>query len=289
MFKDILISMRPQQIPKNLALLAALIFSRNFFDPSCYLKTLAAILLFTFVSGGVYLLNDACDVEADRAHPDKKNRPLASGRLDKAWAEAIAAVILVWALALSYLLSPSFSCFIALYIGIELAYTFWLKNVVIVDVFCIASGFMLRVLSGAAVISVPVSSWFLICTIFLSLFLALAKRRNEIVVLGPEAATHRAVLREYSLGFLDQLIMVVTACSILSYALYTLSPETVAKFGSQKLEFTIPFVVYGVFRYLYLVYQKKLGGAPEKILFTDKPTWINLIFYVATVLAVIYL
>ncbi len=276
------------QWPKNLMLLAALIFSRNFFDTFAAGRVLVATFLFILVSGGIYLFNDTLDAEADRAHPEKGKRPVASGRLSRRLAWIFSAMAVIWALGLSFLLSRSFALFIALYIVIEIAYTCGLKDVVIIDVFCIASGFMLRVLSGAAVIAVPVSSWFLVCAIFLSLFLALAKRRSELLLLGQEARQHRAVLKEYSLAFLDPLIIAVTACAILSYALYTLSAETALKFGSRGLEFSIVFVIYGVFRYLYLVYEKKLGGSPEKILFSDKPTWINLLLYVVFVIAVIY-
>jgi 4-hydroxybenzoate polyprenyltransferase len=288
LLREILVSLRPRQWLKNLVLFAGLIFSLNFFNGPRFLIVLAAALVFCVVSGSIYLFNDVWDVALDRAHPEKRNRPVASGRLPRRVALFSAVFFMFWALALAFFLSRDFFLILTLFAGIGIAYSAFLKNVVILDVFCIAACFLLRVLAGAVVIDVPISSWLVLCTIFLSLFLALAKRRSELVRLESGAAAHRRVLSEYSLVFIDQMTMIVTASTILAYALYTLAPETRVKFYGCHLEFTILFVIYGVFRYLYLVYQKHEGGAPEKVLLSDKSLWVNLLLYLASVLILIY-
>ncbi len=288
MIKDILISARPQAWTKNLVLFIGLIFSRNFFNPYKFYIVCAAVLVFCLASSAIYLINDILDIEFDRKHPKKSRRPIALGRLEIPLAQTIAILLLVWALAMSFILNGNFFLLLSAYVVIQIFYSIFLKNIVIVDVFCIASGFLLRVLSGAAVIDAPVSNWLLICTIFLSLFLALAKRRSELVLMEEGARHHRCVLSEYSLTFIDQMVTVVAASAVLSYVLYAFSAETVSKFHARHLEYTIPFVVYGIFRYLYLVYHKKEGASPEKLLFSDKPLFADLVLYVAAVLAIIY-
>ncbi len=288
MLKDILISLRPQQWLKNIVLFAGLIFSMNFFHPVKFGLVLAAALIFSLAAGSIYLLNDVLDAPTDRLHPFKKKRPIAAGRLSVPAAVLAFVFLMVWSLAMALILNRNFFLLLGIYAVIEILYSTTLKNVVILDLFCIAAGFFLRVLSGAAVIDVPISSWLVICTIFLSLFLGLAKRRSELVLLNENAVNHRRVLSDYSLSYLDQMIMIVTASTILAYALYTLAPETRMKFHDRHLEFTIIFVVYGVFRYLYLVYQKHEGGAPEKVLISDKPMLVNLVLYLAAALLIVY-
>lgn len=288
MIKDIIVSLRPRQWIKNIAVFAGLIFSQNFFNPGKVVLVVSTALIFCIVSSGVYLINDTLDIEHDKKHPHKRRRPIASGRLNLGFVRMVAVILVFWSMAMALLLNRNFFIVVVTYVLIELAYSFYVKNVVILDIFCIAFGFLLRVVSGAVVIDVPISNWLLICTIFLSLFLALGKRRSEMILLGDGAGEHRRVLSEYSLSFIDQMIMIVTASTILSYVLYALSAETIAKFHTRNLEYTIIFVIYGVFRYLYLIYQKKDGGAPEKVLFSDKPLLINFVLYIIVVVAVIY-
>lgn len=288
MFKDILVALRSTQWLKNIVIFAGLIFSQNFFDPVKDLIVFAAALIFCLASSSIYLINDALDIEVDRNHPHKRHRPIASGRLSLKIALPFASILMLGSVAAAYLLNRSFAFVVMCYLTIEMLYSLYFKNIVILDIFCIAAGFLLRVICGAVVIDVPISNWLLICTIFLSLFLALGKRRSEMVFLEEEARKHRRVLSEYSLSFIDQMITIVTASTILSYVLYTLSGETISKFHTKNLQYTIVFVVYGIFRYLYLIYQKKEGGSPEKLLFSDKPLLVNLILYAMVVIFVIY-
>ena len=286
--KDLWIALRPQQWVKNVALFAGLIFSQNFFDPWKSAVVLAAAVVFCLASSSLYLLNDILDIESDRKHPQKKNRPLASGRIRPIAAHSLSYVLMLWAIAAAFILNRNFGLILTVYLILEFSYSAYLKNVVILDIFCIAAGFLLRVVAGAVVIDVPISNWLLSCTIFLSLFLALAKRRGEMVLLEDRAADHRPVLAHYSLPFIDQMMTVVTASTILSYVLYALSPQTTAKFHTRNLQYSIIFVVYGIFRYLYLVFQNKEGGAPEKVLFSDKPLLCDLLLYMAAVIAAVY-
>ncbi|MFA5314527.1 MAG: decaprenyl-phosphate phosphoribosyltransferase [Candidatus Omnitrophota bacterium] len=286
--KDLLIALRPQQWVKNIVLFAGLIFSQNFFDSRRSAVVLAAAVVFCLASSALYLLNDILDIEADRKHPQKKNRPLASGRIRPIAAHVLSYTLMLWAFIAAYILNRNFGIILTVYLILEFSYSAYLKNVVILDIFCISAGFLLRVVAGAVVIDVPISNWLLICTIFLSLFLALGKRRGEMVLLEGRAADHRPVLAHYSLPFIDQMMTVVTASTILSYVLYALSPQTTAKFHTRNLQYSIIFVVYGIFRYLYLVFQKKEGGAPEKVLFSDKPLLFDLLLYMAAVIAAVY-
>ncbi|MFH1692443.1 MAG: decaprenyl-phosphate phosphoribosyltransferase [Candidatus Omnitrophota bacterium] len=288
LIKSIFLSLRPRQWIKNIAVFAGLIFSQNFFDVQKVWLVVMAAFIFCIASSSIYLINDSLDAEQDKLHPHKKHRPIASGRLRVAAALSIAVVLLTFSATAAFMLDTGFFFLLALYLIIETLYSLYWKHIVIIDLFCIAAGFLLRVLAGAVVISVPISNWLFICTTFLSLFLALGKRRSEFVLLEGSAREHRQVLANYSLVFIDQLISIVTAATIFSYALYTFSPETVAKFNTRNLEYTVIFVVYGIFRYLYLIYQKKMGGAPERLLFADKPLLINLFLYFFTVMAVLY-
>lgn len=279
--------MRPKQWVKNIVLFAGLIFSRNFFDAQKFLFVFAGAVVFCLASSAIYLINDVFDAPMDRKHPVKKNRPVASGQLSPVAAHVIGWTILAWSVLSAFFLNRNFGAALLAYLVLQFLYSVALKNVVIVDIFCIAAGFLLRVVSGALVIDVPISNWLLVCTIFLSLFIALSKRRGEIVLLESSAAYHRPVLAHYSLPFIDQMITIVTASTILSYVFYAFSPQTAGKF-SGSLQYSVIFVVFGIFRYLYLVFQKREGGAPEKVLFTDAPLFGNLVLYAASVMAAIY-
>ncbi len=276
-------TMRPRQWTKNLLVFAALIFSRNLFNLSLTRDVTIAFLIFCLLSGSVYILNDLIDLQADRAHPKKSTRPLASGRLKPRTAAAAGLVIVMVALAVAFRLNTVFALTALGYFILQIAYSLLLKHVVIIDVLAVSTGFVLRAIAGAEVISVPISSWLLICTILLALFLSLGKRRHEILLLEDNAVHHRKILYEYSPGLLDQMISVVTASTVVAYALYTMSADTIAKFHTDNLKYTIPFVLYGIFRYLYLIHQKSEGGSPERILFDDKPLLINIVLYLATV------
>jgi 4-hydroxybenzoate polyprenyltransferase len=234
--------------------------------------SVAAFGIFCLLSGGVYLLNDLLDIEKDNKHPKKCLRPLASGRLSPKVAKIALVVILALCIPVSFLiLNVSFGMTALGYLAIQVAYSTLLKKIIIMDVFSIAAGFFLRVVAGAEVINVPISSWLLICTLFISLFLALGKRRHELLLLKEDARNHRMVLDEYNLIVLDQMVSVATAGTVISYSLYTLSQDTIKKFGTENFWYTIPIVLYGIFRYLYLVYRKEEGGSPELILLVDKP------------------
>ena len=285
---NLLRSMRPKQWIKNGALFAPLIFSQNLFNRALFLKTLEAFGLFCLLSGSVYIINDLKDLKEDRLHPVKKGRPLASGKVSP----TLAAIIAIIALAVSFIggreiSAPFFNTLVA-YLLLQTAYTFYLKQQVILDIFSIAAGFVLRVVAGGLAIGVQLSPWLFICTTLLSLFLAMAKRRHELVLLREDATEHRQILKEYSPYLLDQMMGVVTATTVMSYALYTISEETIAKFHTSNLIFTLPFVLYGIFRYLYLVHQKVEGGRPEEILLTDRPLLLTVLGWTVTVLIVLY-
>ena len=286
MFRNIIISLRPRQWLKNLFVFAALIFARQFTEPHQLLLSVAAFIIFCLLSGAVYLFNDLADAEGDRRHEVKKDRPIASGRLSKPAAFITAFLISLAALAAGFLIRPSFGGIAFLYLVMMIAYSLFLKHVVIVDVIMIAFGFILRVLAGGVIIQVPISDWLYLCTFLLSLFLALSKRRHEVVLLGEDAGLHRKILREYSAPLLDQMIAVVTSSTLMAYALYTLTPRT-RIMVSTKLYLTIPFVVYGIFRYLYLVHRKTGGGQPEKTLLTDPALMINICLWVISVFLIL--
>jgi 4-hydroxybenzoate polyprenyltransferase len=281
-------AMRPKQWSKNFIIFAGLVFSQNFFHLTSLRTSVLAFMAFCLNASSVYLINDLKDLEQDKLHPVKKLRPLPAGRITPAQAVIFAILLSASSLALAYSLNSKFGVLLAGYWVMMLFYTFKLKHVVIVDILIISSGFILRAISGAVVLDVMISRWLIACTIFLSLFLILAKRRNEIIELGTEAASHRAILQEYGVNFLDQMIAVVTACTIFSYVLYTVDPETIAKFHTHGLIFTVPFVIYGIFRYLYLVYQRNLGGRPEVLLLTDRPLILCLCLWIAAAMLIVY-
>ncbi len=283
--------MRPQQWTKNLVIFAALIFSKHLFVLPDLLNTVGAFVLFCFVSGSLYIFNDISDIEKDKLHPRKRKRPIAAGELAVGTASTMAAIFLSVSMVLSFLLSPVFGANLAAYAVIVTSYTYFLKRVVILDVILIATGFVLRATSGAMLIRVDFSPWLIICTFLLALFLAIAKRRNEILVLERQGtmSDHRRVLRDYSLPLIDQMTAVTSASTLIAYALYTFDERTVKVFGTSSLGFTIPFVIYGIFRYLYLVHQKEEGGSPEMVLLTDRGILLNVLLWIASACAIIYI
>jgi 4-hydroxybenzoate polyprenyltransferase len=267
---------------------AALALSKHLFERDPFLRALLTFLVFCGLSGAVYLVNDLADLAQDRLHPRKRLRPLASGVLSPGAARVAAAVIGAASLGLSALLGLPFVVLALLYVVLNLLYSFRLKHVVIVDVIVISLGFVLRAVAGAVAIDVAFSTWLLVCTLLLALFLALAKRRHEITSLLDGAADHRRALAEYSPYLLDQMISVVTASCLVAYAFYTLAPETVEKYRTDRLAWTIPFVLYGIFRYLYLVHRKEQGGSPTDILLTDRPLLLDVALWAVAILAIVY-
>jgi 4-hydroxybenzoate polyprenyltransferase len=249
---------------------------------------LAAFAIFCALSGAIYLFNDLADVEKDRLHPTKRRRPIASGALSVPAGAAIGVLTLVGSLVAAYALSGRFGVVATAYAALLTAYSVWLKHVVILDVLTVAIGFVLRAVAGAAAIGVEISGWLVICTILVALFLALGKRRHEYLTLHGDAAAHRPILAEYSESFLDQMVAVVTASTVTAYALYTMSPDTVAKFHTRWLPLTLPFVLYGVFRYLYLLYRRELGGNPSDLLLSDRALLINTVLWMVALLLVVY-
>jgi len=286
--KALIEALRPRQWLKNGVVFAGLIFSQNLRDVRLLGIAIAAFVLFCALSSSVYLINDIGDLERDRRHPLKRLRPLPSGRLPLGVAWGAAAALMALGLGLSFVLRLEFGLLGLAYYLLNLAYTYWLKHIAIVDVMAIALGFVIRAAAGAEAIAVQISPWLLICTIFLALFLALSKRRHELLVLEARAGDHRASLAHYSPYLLDQMMAVVTASTVISYCLYTMWPETVAKFHTHNLVYTTPFVIFGIFRYLYLVHQRAEGGAPEKIPLADGPMLVNLALWLAAVAAALY-
>jgi len=281
-------AMRPQQWTKNILLFAALLFSQNLFHWRETVLVCAACAVFCLLSSGVYLFNDLLDIESDRIHPLKRHRPLASGALPVPVGIAACVSLSVGALAAAFWLSTPFAWTAVAYFLLQVAYTVRLKHVVILDVGCIAAGFVLRAVAGGQVIAVTISSWLLICAMLLSLFLALGKRRHELLLLEDGATAHRRILGEYTIDLLDQMISIVTAATVVCYTFYTVAPETVAKFGTTRLVFTMPFVLYGIFRYLYLIHRRQMGGSPEKALLNDGASLVNLALYGLAVIVILY-
>jgi 4-hydroxybenzoate polyprenyltransferase len=283
----LLASLRPRQWVKNLFVFAGVIFSQQLLTPRVW-PALAAFAIFCGLSGAIYLFNDVADVDKDRLHESKRLRPVASGALPLGAAVGFGVLLLAGCLAAAFRLSPAFGL-VALFYGVLLtAYSLWLKHLVILDVLTVAVGFVLRAVAGAVAVDVEISGWLLICTILIALFLALGKRRHEYRSLTGDAAAHRPILAEYSESFLDQMISVVTASTVTTYALYTMSPETVAKFHTRLLPLTLPFVLYGIFRYLYLLYRRDLGGNPSDLLVTDRGLLLDALLWMLTTLAIIY-
>ncbi|MDO8586853.1 MAG: decaprenyl-phosphate phosphoribosyltransferase [Armatimonadota bacterium] len=281
-------SMRPKQWPKNLLVFAGLIFTLNDKHPaSDILKVVAAFVLFCLLSGAVYLLNDVMDAEKDRNHPKKRNRPIACGDLSSRVALVFSATLAAGSLYASFCLNLNFGISAAVYVAAAALYSLVLKHVVIVDVLTIAAGFVVRAIAGALVIGVSISEWLLVCTTLLALFLGLAKRRNELIVLDKNAIDHRKILREYTPELLDQMLMITASCSIMAYMLYTFLSRT--GLGHRYMMATIPFVIYGLFRYLYLVHTRNLGGSPESVVLEDKPLIASILLWMGAVMTVFLL
>jgi 4-hydroxybenzoate polyprenyltransferase len=288
-------ALRPQQWVKNLFVLAALVFARGEHGGQVFAwgddarRTLLALLAFCLGSSAIYLVNDVHDVENDRRHPEKKNRPIAAGELPIPLALFCAGVLLVSAVALGLAADGTpqpVAWILGAYLVLNLLYSWRLKHIVLVDAFCIAAGFLLRVKAGGAAAGAAISHWLMLCTLFLALFLALAKRRAELELLGEERGGHRASLLEYDTGFLDQLLSVLAACAIVTYTMYTVAPETALKFGAgNHLVYTVPFVVFGLARYQLLVHTQKGGGNPTRLfLGGDLLFGLNTLGWMATVL-----
>ncbi|MFI2856637.1 decaprenyl-phosphate phosphoribosyltransferase [Paenibacillus sp. JSM ZJ436] len=276
--------LRPKQWSKNLLLFAALIFSINKVDFMQIAYSIIGFLIFCVISSTVYIINDFVDRDADRAHPVKRHRPMASGRLNPVVALSVGTVLFLLSLLISFLLNPLFMVIAITYFVINVSYSLYLKHIVILDLMLIASGFVLRAIAGGVIISVSLTPWFLLCTLLLSLFLAIGKRRHELILLQDGVSAHRKVLESYSVSLLDQFSNIVTAATVLSYSLFTFtSSHTV------YLMLTIPFVIYGMFRYLYLIQIRNLGGSPEHILLEDKPILITVVMYSLCVVIILLL
>jgi 4-hydroxybenzoate polyprenyltransferase len=282
-------TMRPRQwVTKNIFIFAALVADKQLFKPEAFLRTLAGFALFSLISSCVYIINDLADVEADRQHPEKKNRPIASGKLPVGVAITAAILFVIITFVLAYLLTPSLLAVIGGYFVINLAYSKWLKHVPILDVLIISTGFVLRVGAGVTLIDVErFSPWLYVVMTLLSLFLGFGKRRAELALLAHGAGSHRKVLDGYTLPLLDQYIMIVSGATIVAYSLYTFSAPNLPENHSMML--TIPFVVYAIFRYMYLIEVKHAGGAPEEVLLSDRPFQLAMVLWGLTVLAIFYL
>ena len=280
-------SLRPHQWIKNLFIFAPLIFSLKITDTALLIKTGLAFLSFCLISGALYILNDLMDLAEDRKHPIKSRRPLASGLLKPAAARGAFVIFILAGFASAAVLDRDFLFIALLYGALQIAYSLWFKHVVIVDILIVAAGFLIRVVAGGLVIHVYISSWLLICSTLLALFLVMSKRRHELVLLEHNASNHRPILKEYNTHLLDQMISVVTASTLIAYCLYTISEETVAKFGTRNLIFTIPFVLYGIFRYLYLIHQKAEGGMPEALILRDKPLLLDIFLWIVTAILIL--
>lgn len=289
-------SMRLYQWTKNLVLFAGLVFTLKFLDPPFVLAAVAGFFAFSIAVSGVYLLNDVIDVDRDRLHPEKRHRPVASGKLSIPAALTAATLFLVAGLLSCFLLGPRFGWTALAYVALTLVYSTLLKQIVLLDVVAIALGFVLRAAAGVELMRdrvpagserIELSPWLLVCAFFLALFLAIGKRRHELAVLEGDASRHRGALAAYNTKLLDQLVAVVTGATVLAYSVYTISPETLAKFHDRPLYLTIPFVLYGIFRYLYLMYARDQGGNPSEHLLRDRATLINVVLWGIAVMAIL--
>jgi 4-hydroxybenzoate polyprenyltransferase len=288
MFKHLLKAMRLRQWTKNGFIFFGLIFDKQLFQSGPFVKTLEGFFLFCLISSSVYLFNDIADIEADRKHPEKKKRPLASGELPVNVATVSAAVLAVVSLSLGYLLAPAFAGILALYFAINLLYSRWLKHVPILDVLIVSSGFVLRVAAGVTLITVErFSPWLYMITVLFSLYIGLGKRRAEMNLLAQGAGAHRKVLDGYTIPLLDQYITIVSGMTIIAYSLYTFSAPNLPESHSMML--TIPFVVYGIFRYLQLIQTGNAAGSPDEVALKDRPLQATVLLWGLAVIAVFYL
>lgn len=281
--------MRVRQWTKNGVLLAPLVFAKSALAGASLVRALLATIAFSLLASGVYLINDWVDREKDRLHPEKRKRPIAAGHLTLRGALGLVALSWGGAAALGAFLGPSFLGVLLGYLALQAAYTWVLKHHVILDVMAIAMGFILRVVAGAAAINVEVSNWLFLCTLLGAVFLGFAKRWAELSVLEEDATSHRANLADYSPAMLDQMMSISAASTIVAYSLYTVSKETIEHVGSDRLKYTVPCVVYGVFRYLFLVHKRGAGGAPEKVLLGDRALQADIVVFLAIAAWVLYL
>ncbi len=279
-------AVRPKQWTKNAVVFAAIIFDGRLFELSELLTVTIAAILFALVSSAGYLFNDLRDLEADRQHPDKRSRPIASGRLRPDVAVSAMIVLYLVAFPIALLLSPWYALVLAVYVAVMYLYSRWIKHWVILDVFVIASGFVLRAVAGAVVIGVPISPWLYVCTILLALFIGFAKRRDEIKVLEDLAVNHRRNLANYSVPLLDQFILIIAAATVIAYSLYTFESPALA--DDDRMMLTIPFVIHGVFRYLYLVHRSNGAGAPEQLVLDDKPLFLTVFLWGIVTVGILY-
>jgi len=286
--RDLWQLMRPTQWSKNLVVFAALIFAKHLFNRTDVLLVSCGFLAFCLTASAAYVMNDLRDCERDRQHPLKSLRPLPAGRVRRGTAVVFAVTLLTAGLSTALALGLGFGSLVVVYFVLQVAYTFWLKEAVILDVMAIAAGFVIRAAAGGVIIAVPVSPWLIICTFLLALFLGFSKRRHELILLEGRATDHRASLKEYSPYFLDQMIAVVTASTVVAYAIWTVSPEIREKLGTEKLYLTIPFVLFGIFRYLYLVHQREEGGNPTQLLLSDRPLLVDVLLWIITAAVLLY-
>jgi len=285
--RHLLKAMRPRQWTKNVFVFAALVFDGQLFGLDSFLRTLAAFACFCLISSAGYLINDLADIEKDRQHPTKRLRPLAAGTLQPWVAVAAAAIFVLVCLPVAYVLDGRFSLILFGYLALTLAYTFYLKHIVIVDLIVVAAGFVLRVAGGVAVIRVArFSPWMYVCMALLALFMIMGKRRHELSLLAESASSHRAILEDYTVRFLDEMIAMVTASLVMAYSLYTFSAPNMP--ANHAMMLTIPFVLYGLFRYLYLIHVQGKGGAPEELLLRDWPLLMDVILWAGVVVAALY-
>jgi 4-hydroxybenzoate polyprenyltransferase len=281
------LALRPKQWVKNVFVFAALVFSGGLTDPEEVLRVCGAFAVFCVLSSAVYLINDVRDRESDRLHPTKRHRPIAAGEISPATAAAASVVFAVAALLAAFALSPGLGEVATAYLVLNLGYSFGLKRIVILDVMMVATGFLLRALAGALVLNVAISRWLVLCTGLLALFMGFVKRRQEIAAMDGVFET-RAILKEYSLPFLDQMIAIVTGATVVAYALYAFSPEVAQKLHTEHMGLTIPFVLFGIFRYLYLVHQRGVGENPTVVVLTDLPLILDVVFWGAAVVIALY-
>jgi 4-hydroxybenzoate polyprenyltransferase len=284
--KGLVRATRPKQWSKNLLLFLSWIFALKLSDVSLFLLATAGFAVFCAASSAVYLVNDLVDIEKDRQHPTKRKRPLAAGLIQPWHAIVLAVVLTVGSTAWAFYLGTRFGAVTVGYLVLSFAYSFLLKHLVLIDVFTLAAGFVIRAAAGAVVIAVPISPWLYVCTALASLFVGFAKRRNELMTLEADAANHRRILAEYTPQLLDQLIIIVTSATVMAYSLYTFSAENLPRNSAMML--TIPFVLYGLFRYMYIVYVRNEGGSPEEVLLRDVPFLLNVVLWLATAVVVMY-
>lgn len=286
--RDLVTLLRPSQWVKNAFVVAPLVFSQRFFDATQLVNVAVATLAFCLASSASYAFNDVIDRDRDRRHPLKSKRPVAAGRVTPAAAVSVASALIVAAGLLAWVLGTTFLLILAAFFGLHLLYSFVLKNVIVADVAAIAAGFVLRAAGGVVAVGARMSPWLFVCTFLLALFLALGKRRHEAVLLGLEAGEHREVLGRYTLRLLDRLVAAVSIATVIVYALYALTPAVESNLGTERLYLTVPFVVFGVFRYLFLVYGREKGGNPTAVLLGDVPLQLGIASWIATVFLLLY-